>query len=184
MKPRNALFVLAILALSTGTSEARRQRKIGGQKYVANGKFGLGLELGAPFGLNGKYFLSDDRALNFGIGDVYDHYYSDFNRDGINLYMDYLFHPFVIANEPAFQLPFYVGIGARLWDFNDHSNRFADDNGFALGLRVPVGLAFDFNKVPLDVFVQVTFVADLFFGYRDNFGPHLEGSIGIRYWFD
>ena len=92
-----------------------------------------------------------------------------------------MFHPFLIAHTEPFELPFYIGIGGRLWDFNDH--RF-NDNGFALGVRVPIGIAFDFNKVPLDVFVQLTFVADLFFDYRDRFGPHFEGSVGIRYWFD
>src|SRR6478735_2201031 len=101
---------------------------MGGQKYVANGKFGLGLELGAPFGLNGKYFLSDDRALNFGIGDNYDNYYYDHDRDGLHLYLDYLWHPFVLTTQEAFQLPFYVGVGGRLWDFRDHVGR--DDRGF------------------------------------------------------
>lgn len=182
MKQRTTLFVLAALLLAAGTSEARRSRKMGGEKYVANGKFGLGLELGAPFGLNGKYFLSDDRALNFGIGALYDNYYDD--RDGLHLYLDYMFHPFVLTNQPAFQLPFYIGIGGRVWDFDDRRDRFADNEGLAFGVRVPIGIAFDFNKVPLDVFVQLTFVADLFFGYDDRFGPHLEGSIGIRYWFD
>ncbi len=179
---RTTLFVFAVLMLAAGTSEARRNRKIGGEKYVANGKFGLGLELGAPFGINGKYFLSDDRALNFGIGEIYDNYYND--RDGLHLYLDYMFHPFVITNQPAFQMPFFVGIGGRIWDFDDRRNRFDDDHGLAFGVRVPIGIAFDFNKVPLDVWVQLTFVADLFFGYDDRFGPHLEGSIGIRYWFD
>jgi Protein of unknown function (DUF3996) len=179
MKLRLALFALAVLALSAGTSEARRNRKMGGQKYVSNGKFGLGLELGAPTGINGKVFLSDDRALNFGVGGQYYVY----DREGLHLYMDYLFHPFVLTTNEDFQLPFFVGIGARIWDFRDRGNG-RDDDGFALGVRVPIGLAFDFNKVPLDVFVQLTFVVDAFFGYRDNFGPHFEGSVGIRYWFD
>lgn len=184
MKQRTTLLVFAACMLAgAGTSEARRQRSMGGEKYVANGKFGLGLELGAPFGINGKYFLSDDRALNFGVGAVYDNYYND--RDGLHLYLDYLFHPFSITNQPAFQLPFFVGIGGRVWDFNDRRDRFDNDrDGLAFGVRVPVGIAFDFNKVPLDVFIQLTFVADIFFGYEDRFGPHLEGSIGIRYWFD
>jgi hypothetical protein len=184
MKPRNVLFVLAILVLSTGTSEARRKRSMGSESYVANGKFGLGLEFGAPFGLNGKYFLSDDRALNFGIGAVYDNYYGDNDRNGVHLYLDYMFHPFVLTNQEAFQLPFFVGIGGRIWDFNDRS-RF-DEDGFAVGARVPIGIAFDFNKVPLDVFIALTFVADIFADdYRDDrIGFHLEGSIGIRYWFD
>jgi hypothetical protein len=183
MRSRNALLALSLVAAFAGTADARRSRSMGGGKYSANGKFGLGLELGAPFGLNGKYFLSDDRALNFGIGAVYDSYYYD-NRHGLHLYMDYLFHPFVITNNPTFQLPFYVGIGGRLWDFDDRRDRI-DDTGFALGVRVPVGIAFDFNKVPLDVFIQLTFVADVFFQYAgDRFGPHFEGSVGIRYWFD
>jgi hypothetical protein len=93
-----------------------------------------------------------------------------------------MFHPFSITNQPAFQLPFFVGIGGRVWDFNDRG-RF-DDDGFAVGVRVPIGIALDFNKVPLDVWIGLTFVADIFFDYRDRFGPHLEGSIGIRYWFD
>jgi len=178
MKHR-VLFVLAALALCTGTSEARRRRSMGGEKYVANGKFGLGLELGAPFGLNGKYFLTDSTAFNFGIGDLYDNYYRD--GDGIHLYFDHLWHPVSITNQPAFQMPFFVGVGVRLWDLNDRNNV---DDGFALGVRVPIGIAFDFNKVPLDIWIQLTFVADVFFDYRDRFGPHLEGSIGIRYWFD
>lgn len=180
MKQRTTLFVLAVLLLAgTGESEARRRRSMGGEKYVANGKFGLGLELGAPFGINGKYFLTDDTALNFGIGDLYDGYYRD--DDGLHLYIDHLWHPFSITNQPAFQMPFFVGVGARIWDFNDRNDR---DDGFALGVRVPVGIAMDFNKVPLDIWFQLTFVADLLFDYRDRFGPHLEGSIGIRYWFD
>jgi hypothetical protein len=184
MKSSTALFALIALALSTGTSDARRSRsRRGGESFVANGTFGLGLELGAPFGLNGKYFLRGDRALNFGIGAVYDSYYYD-DRDGLHLYLDYLFHPFTLTKQPAFQMPFFLGIGGRLWDFNDRRDRFEDD-GFALGLRVPVGVAIDFNRVPLDIFFQIAFVADVFFDYADDrYGPHLEGSVGLRYWFD
>jgi len=186
MRPSAPFLALLLVATVAGQADARRQRTIGGEKYVANGKFGLGLELGSPFGLNGKFFLSDDRALNFGVGVIYDRYYYD-DRDGFHVYLDYMFHPFSITNNPTFQLPFYVGVGGRLWNVND--GRFNDD-ATALGVRVPLGLAFDFNKVPLDIFVQLTFVADLFFGYSDNnrtydrAGIHIEGSVGIRYWFD
>lgn len=181
---RSTLFVLALLMLAgAGTAEARRRRSMGGEKYIANGKFGIGLELGAPFGINGKYFLTDNTALNFGVGEVYDNYYDD--RDGFNLYIDHLWHPFSITNNPDFQLPFYIGVGLRLWDFDDRRDRFDDGNGLALGIRVPIGIAFDFNKVPLDVFVQFTPVLDLLTGYGDNgINDHLEFSIGIRYWFD
>lgn len=74
----------------------------------------------------------------------------------------------------------------RLWDFDDRANRFDDNNGLALGIRIPIGIAFDFNKVPLDVFVQFTPVLDLITGYGgdDGINDHLEFSVGIRYWFD
>ena len=183
MRPGNVLLVVAALACSTQIAEARRHRSMGGEKYVANGKFGLGLELGAPVGINGKYFLTDDRALNFGLGFIYDRYYYD-GRDGTHLYCDYLFHPFSITNTPDFQLPFYIGVGGRIWDFNGVRNN-APDDGFAVGVRVPIGVAFDFNNIPLDVFVQLTFVVDEFFNYdrNDRLGPHLEGSLGVRNWF-
>lgn len=182
MRPRNLLLALTVLACTTGTAGAD-SRSMGGEKYVANGKFGIGLELGAPTGFNGKYFLTGDRALNFGLGWIDDTYYYD-GRAGYNIYLDYLFHPFSITNQPAFKLPFFVGIGGRFWNFD--RNNAGLNNGDALGVRVPVGIAFDLNKVPLDIYIQLTFVADIFFNYDrngDRFGPHLEGSVGVRYWF-
>ncbi|MBX3162530.1 MAG: DUF3996 domain-containing protein [Deltaproteobacteria bacterium] len=177
MTLRTTVLVALALALTTQTADARRRRSMGGERYASNGVFGLGLELGAPFGLNGKYFLSDDRALNFGVGaDGY--YYRD--RDGLHLYLDYLFHPVSLTNNETFKLPLYVGVGGRIWDFNDNRN----EDGLAFGVRVPFGIAFDFNKAPIDVFIQLTFVADFFTRYRDNFAAGLEGSLGIRFWFD
>ncbi len=172
------LLTLGVLASTAGTAEARRgRRSFGGSQYHANGTFGLGLELGAPSGLNAKYFLSDTTALNFGIGaDGYGYGY----RDGVSFYLDYLWHPVLLASTPAFQLPLYVGIGGRLWSFND--NRYNDD-GLALGVRVPVGIDLDLNNVPLDFYLQLTFVLDFYQHYRDNLHGGLEGSVGFRFWF-
>jgi hypothetical protein len=184
---RNFLLALAALALIAGPTDARGRRSLGGQKYSANGSFGLGLELGSPSGLNGKYFLSDSTALNFGIGWIYDRYYYH-DRNGVNLYLDHLWHPLSLSNGPSVKIPLYIGVGGRLWNFNDYRD---GADGTAIGVRVPLGIAFDFNNVPIDIFIQLTFVADLFFGYDcsrfancDRFGPHFEGSVGVRYWFD
>lgn len=181
MSVRNALLAFAMIAAATADDAEARRRRGGGQQYVSNGVFGAGLELGAPAGLNGKYFLSPDGALNFGLGYIGDYYYR--GRDGVHLYFDYLWHPISLANPPAFQLPLYVGIGGRVWSFDD--NDFRDDDLTAFGLRVPFGVAFDFNNAPIDIFLQLTFVLDFYRGYRDNDADaHLEGSIGIRFWFD
>jgi hypothetical protein len=178
MKLRLALLPLLLVVLTAGDADARgRRRSMGGSRYVANGTFGLGLELGGPTGLNGKYFLSDDGALNFGLGaDGYAYRYGD--RDGLHLYFDYLWHPLSLANPPEFQLPFYVGIGARLWNFDE-----GNDDGTAFGIRIPLGVAFDFNNVPLDIFVQLTPTLDFYQGYRRNAGFWFDFSVGIRYWF-
>jgi len=56
---------------------------------------------------------------------------------------------------------------------------------FAIGVRFPIGVSFDFNNVPLDIFIQVVPVLDFFSGYA----PHtvfidFDASVGIRYWFN
>ena len=182
-KPLLAAVTLVALMFA-GSAEARRRSfGNGGSRYQSNGKFGLGLELGAPSGLNGKLFLSPSTALNFGIGWLYDNYYRD--GDGLHLYLDHLWHPVSLTENPTFKLPFFIGVGGAFWSFDDRRTR-VDERYSAFGVRVPFGLAFDFNNVPLDIYIQLTFVVDIFFNdaYRDRFGPGFLGNVGIRYWFD
>ena len=179
MKLRTALLPLLFMALFIGDADARGRRRSAGTRYVSNGTFGLGLELGGPTGLNGKYFLSDDGALNFGIGaEGYAYRYR--GRNGLNLYLDYLWHPVSLVDADAFQLPFYIGLGGRIWSFDE--DRYGD--GFAFGIRVPIGIAFDFNNVPLDIFIQVTPTLDFYRDYYDSVGFWFDFSVGIRFWFN
>jgi hypothetical protein len=177
------LATFGIVVFATAASEARPRPggHLGGRSFDANKTFGLGLELGAPTGLNGKYFLSPDRALDFGIGDLYTY----FNRSGLHLYGDYLFHPVSLLSTEPFELPLYIGVGGRFWDFGYRDPNNNNVTAFAIGVRVPVGVSFDFNNVPLDIFIQVVPVLDFFSGYA----PHtvffdVDGSFGIRYWFN
>jgi hypothetical protein len=183
MTARNVLLGTFAIALFANAAEARPRPggQIGGRRFDANKTFGLGLELGAPTGIVGKYFFSSDRAIDFGVGDIYNY----FDRFGLHIYADYLFHPVSLVSTPEFELPLYVGLGGRFWDFEDRGGPGNPDSAFALGFRVPVGIAFDFNNVPLDIFVQVVPVFDIFF----NYGPHtayldFDASVGIRYWFN
>ena len=179
---RTCLFVtlVAIACVSNATDADARPRPTGhAKRFEANKTFGLGLELGAPFGLNGKYFYSSDKAFDFGVGDI-DYYYG--NRYGLHIYGDHLWHPASLASTEPFELPFYIGVGLRLWDFNENGPN--GQSAFALGVRVPIGIAFDFNDVPLDVFVELTPVLDFAFNYRENAFFGIDGSVGIRYWFN
>jgi hypothetical protein len=184
MKFTNFLTI-ALVTLSIATAEARpRPSGLHGKKFEANKTFGLGLELGEPFGLTGKYFLNADRALDFGVGEIYDYYY----YRGYHVYGDYLWHPVSLASTDAFELPFYVGLGGRFWGWEDRRVQQRYVTGSALGFRVPVGVAFDFNSIPLDVFVEVVPTLDLFFdrpnGYDRTLYLFIDASVGIRYWFN
>ena len=175
-----AALVAALACTSSVAFADRRGRSFGGGGYTSNGVFGLGLEIGEPTGLNGKYFVAPDRAIDFGIGAIYADYRGS---DGFHIYADYLWHPVTLVHADAFQMPLYIGVGGRFWNFCD-----ACVNGYradALGVRVPFGITFDFNRVPLDVFLQLVFVADVFIHYPGHdFGPGIDGGVGIRYWFD
>ncbi len=166
-----------------------RGRQGGGRSrskgFRASKTFGLGLELGEPTGLNGKYFVSDSTAIDFGVGWVYQHYYYG---DGLHLYGDVLFHPTSLASTPGFQLPFYIGVGLRYWRFDYCDRGICDYGGSAVGIRVPLGISFDFNKVPLDIFIQLVPVIDFVNGdyydrYRDRAHFGVDLSAGIRFWF-
>jgi hypothetical protein len=179
-RPNTAVILLLSLVLTLGASAltarsaAARPRPSGGRAFVANKEFGLGLMLGAPTGLSGKYFLSGDRALDFGVGVI--GYYR--GRDGLHLHMDYLWHPVSLVSVPEFELPLYFGIGGRFFDFEDDTY-----DAFAFGVRAPIGISFDLTNVPLDIFLELALVVDFFSGYRDDIGADLNGAVGLRYYF-
>lgn len=182
MKLPTALVALVAVGLAAGPAYAQRPRPHGihGQPFVANKTFGLGLELGDMVGLTGKWFISENQAIDFGIGDAYGDYYVP-GYGGLYIYGDYLFHPFVITKAESFELPFYIGPGLR---FIDSQYCPGGDCVDVFGIRVPIGMSFDFNNVPLDVFLQVTPTLDFFRDYADHTVLiDFDFTIGIRYWF-
>ncbi len=181
-----ALVAIVLGMVATARADRPRPTGFGTSDFDANKTFGLGLELGDIGGVSGKLFVTRNQAIDFGIGDLYEGYYVDHNNGGIHLYADYLWHPFVLTKVEAFELPFYVGVGGRFWDFGyacdagGNNCRSAD----LFGIRVPLGITFDFNNVPLDIFVQVVPTLDFYHQYE----PHtvyldFDFSVGIRYWF-
>jgi hypothetical protein len=175
-----AMLCAAALALTavTEVAEARpRPRK--GKKFEANKTFGIGIMLGAPTAFNGKYFYASDKAFDFAIGAI-----RRFRgRDGLHLHFDHLWHPVSLASTPSFELPLYIGIGARFFDFDDNDNL----HGSAFGIRGPVGIAFDLNNTPLDIFFEIALVLDFYDDYNcagcDDLYVDANGAIGLRYYF-
>ena len=170
-----ACAIVGAIALKPSTAQGRPQptRKHG--TFKANKSFGLGFMIGVPSGLAGKYYIGPNRALDFGIGGI--RYYR--GRDGLHLHLDHLWHPAVLGKNRDFEVPLYLGVGARFFSFTDGN----DSRGGALGLRAPIGVALDFNKVPLDIFFELAFVADLLIDYEDDYYTDVTGALGLRYYF-
>jgi hypothetical protein len=182
MKTTSAIVLVAVLAVSSTADAYRRRHFVNSSDYQSNGVFGLGLELGDPTGITGKVFTSPSTAIDFGIGDLYHTYY--IGDSGLHLYADYLWHPALLASIEPFKLPFYVGVGLRTWFFDYGCGGPNNCGADVFGIRVPVGIDFDFNNVPLDAFIQIVPTFDFFRGYAPHdFYIDFDFSVGIRYWF-
>jgi len=182
---RLASILVLTVAMLVGAGTADARPRPAGQRqsnFQANKTFGLGIMLGAPTGLSGKYFLGPDTALDFGIGVIGGYG----RRDGLHLHMDFLWHPISLVSTEPFELPLYFGIGGRIWDYDYHYRDIDYNEGTAVGVRVPLGIAFDFNNVPIDIFAEIALVLDFLVDdyYGDDFDVDLNGAIGIRYYFN
>lgn len=166
------LGALAVSVLAVPEAEARRRPRA--SSFSANKTFGLGVMVGAPTALSGKLYLGADTALDFGLGVI-----RGFGDDGFHFHMDFLWHPVSLVNARPFVIPLYLGIGGRVFSF-DYDDDF-DEDYFRLGARAPVGLALDFNNVPLDIFFELALVLDVI--GHDVPDASLQGALGLRFYF-
>lgn len=140
--------------------------------------FGLGIMLGDPTGISGKAWLTDDRAIDFGLAwGVWGRY--------LHLHGDYLFHNKGIfdVSSGTFSLYYGPGLRVRSWSGGRYWNRGRwydyDGSRTSVGVRFPVGLNYWFEDAPVDAFIELAPTLDLAPGtYFD-----LDAAIGVRYWF-
>jgi hypothetical protein len=131
-----------------------------------HGGFGVGVIAGEPTGLSLKAWLDEHSAVDAGLA------WSFSDHTSFHIHADYLWHNFSLLPVSEGQLPVYVGVGARI-KVRDQN----DDTRF--GVRIPVGLAYHFPNVPVDLFAEVAPVLDL--APRTRFS--LNGGVGVRYYF-
>jgi hypothetical protein len=158
--------VLVVLGALAGSAHAQSSEK---------GVFGIGLVIGEPTGVAAKLYLDDDTAVQGAIG-------SAFIGGGIQVHVDYVWHPWILEQRDSFTLPAYIGPGARFIWYNQ-----GRQDGFpAGGIRAVAGVVFDFTEIPLDVFVEVAGVAEYRFSdddTEDGFKLTLNAGAGGRYYF-
>jgi len=126
---------------------------------------GLGIILGEPTGITGKYIIDEDSAIDAGAG------WKTSGTDKFHIYGDYLYHLNDIFDVSKGKLPLFFGAGIRYV-----SNEDDDDE---LGIRLPVGLEYVFQNVPIRVFGELVPVLDL----TPDTELDMEGGVGIRYFF-
>jgi hypothetical protein len=126
---------------------------------------GLGIMLGEPTGFSAKYWLNEDKAFDLGFA------YS-FIRSGsaLSLHADYIQHLFNVIHANI-ELPVYYGFGARI--------RASSDTKGMLGARGVAGILFLERNIPLDVFLELAPVFNLF----PETALYIDLAIGARYYF-
>ncbi len=160
---KNLLTVLALLTAFAVLPSPRLAAQDSG--------IGVGIIVGEPTGLSFKYWLGSGSAVDAGVA------WSLEGRSSFSIHGDYLRHFDLIQVEEG-HLPFYAGLGARMRFLEDRPNNEDSDN-FRLGVRIPLGIAYLFENIPLELFLEVVPVLDLISSteFDMNFG------VGGRWYF-
>ncbi|MFA7228324.1 MAG: hypothetical protein WC061_04750 [Melioribacteraceae bacterium] len=133
--------------------------------YSQDKGFGLGIILGEPTGVSGKYWLDESWAIDAGLAYSFAHPNKTFS-----FHADYLFHDETLIRS-SLRLPVYYGIGARLHAGNGGGNTF--------GARGVIGIVWIPENTPFDLFIELAPVFNLF----PETSLHLDLAVGGRYYF-
>jgi len=130
----------------------------------SNNGWGIGVILGEPTGISLKLWTGGTTAFDAAAA------WSFRNQDKLHLHLDYLVHNYKLIKVESGKLPVYYGIGGRV--------KFEDDT--RVGVRIPVGLCYQFANHPIDIFLEVVPVLDV--APETHFD--VNASIGARYFFN
>ncbi len=130
-------------------------------------KFGLGLYLGTPVGMNAQFFLSPNNAVDTTLG------FGFLNGNSFHIDADYMYH-FELVKNSDLELKFFVGVGPTL--------EIHPKSVLMVSANIPFGLTFviqNLSKYPFDIFIEarpgLMMVPGIWYD--------IEGAIGIRYYF-
>ena len=125
---------------------------------------GAGVVIGEPTGLCLKAWVGKHTAFDAGLALAFTG-----QESSLHLHADYLAHHFGILKPEKGTVALYYGLGARM-KLEEESR---------VGARVPLGLAYLFADVPLDIFLEISPILDLV----PRTDVSINAGIGIRYFF-
>lgn len=142
---------------------------LAGAAVAQGGGTGLGVIVGEPTGISMKFWTGGNTAFDAAAA------WSVYRYHAFHFHADLLFHSFSLINVSPGTLPAYVGVGGRL-KLAGEPNEYKD---MRLGVRVPFGLEYLFEPIPLGLFVEVAPILDILPG--TGFG--INGAAGARWYF-
>lgn len=142
---------------------------LAGATFAQGGGTGLGVIVGEPTGLSAKFWTGGNTAVDVAAA------WSVYKYTALHVHADLLFHNFSLLNVSPGALPAYIGIGGRM----KLAGKADEDKDLRLGFRVPLGLEYLFDTVPIGLFIEVAPILDILPG--TGFG--INGAVGARWYF-
>jgi hypothetical protein len=137
------------------------------------GPIGLGLGVGTPTGLTLDASMTQRTNLELSLG-------LDALNDGrAYVHAVYEWAPADLVRSQTLVMPVYFGVGGFLADHDPRPTGSID-----LGVRAPLGVSFDFQRAPLQIFAEAALLLTLVEIDHDDHGVlGAGGYAGLRYWF-
>jgi hypothetical protein len=150
-----SIFAMSALALTTASGAFAAP--------MTDGSIGLGVMVGEPTGFSGAYTLSPSNTVDGAFA------YSFARQGDWQIHSDYLFTNNRWFQDQPTEVAPYFGGGLRL--------KFESSTRF--GIRVPVGVNYQYDSQPIQFFGEIVPIVDLAPGLNLS----LDASIGVRYFF-
>jgi hypothetical protein len=142
---------------------------LSGFAFAQAGGTGLGVIVGEPTGISMKFWTGGNTAFDAAAA------WSVYRYTAFHFHADLLFHNLNLIDVSPGLLPAYVGVGGRL-KLAGEPNEYKD---MRLGVRVPFGLEYLFEPIPVGLFVEVAPILDILPGT----GFSINGAAGARWYF-
>lgn len=120
--------------------------------------FGVGLQVGAPTAVTGKFMLTPESGLVVGLGAGYGFFFDP----ALSVHVDYLYHPSVLFENEGVKLSWFVGGGGWIGLFQGRRGYNFVVPGYAyyygsplyLAVRVPIGIDLALQSIPLEFYLE------------------------------
>ncbi len=155
---KKCVLIILFLAAAAGMAHAQTGR--------TGGNTGLGIIFGEPTGVSFKYWTGRTVAIDAAAA------WSFINGGSFQVHGDLLFHSFDIFRVEKGRMALYYGFGGRF-------KTKTDTDDARLSFRVPVGITYEFERAPFELFIELVPMLDLTPKTEGDIG----GGIGFRYYF-